>query len=138
MSATDITVPIQRPARVPLAVGGAQALFLIPLGLLQLVAAIVFGVTDDDVHGGEYVVGACGVTMAAAGVLVALRLSRGGVGIRRLAVALLAAQTAFSTVKLTVYDEASSAFVFFALIATAATLLFISSGAPAIEKETIR
>jgi hypothetical protein len=126
MSATEISVPIRHSARVPFAVRGAQALFFIPLGLLQLVAAIVFGITDG-VRGGEYAIGAWAATMAATGILVALRLSRGGTGIRRLALALLAAQTVFSVVKLTVYHESAS-FVFFAVIATAAALLSASRG----------
>jgi hypothetical protein len=119
MVTTEIT--IRRRSRVPLAVRGAQALFLVPLGLLQLVAAIVFGVTDD-LHGGDYAVGAWAVAMAAAGVVVALRLGRGDARTRRLAFALLAAQTAFALVKLGVYHESAS-FVFLGIIAAAATLL---------------
>ena len=101
-------------------------LFLVPLGALQLVAAIVFGITDG-VQGGEYAIGAWAATMAVAGIFVALRLSRGGNAIRRLAFALLAGQTAFSIVKLTVYHESAS-FVFFAIIATTAALLSTATG----------
>jgi len=126
MSATEIAIPLERPARVPAAVRGVQALFLIPLGLLQVVAAIVFSITDDDVHGYEYAIGAWAVAMGAAGILVAFRISRGDLGIRRLALALLAAQTAFSIVKLTVYHEPP---VFFAVIAAAAVLLYASRDA---------
>jgi hypothetical protein len=128
MSTAELVIPIQRPLRAALALRGAQVLFLVPLGLLQLVAAIVFGITDD-VQGGEYAIGAWGVTMAATGILVAVRLHRGGAGMWRLAFALLAAQTAFSIVKLTAYHEFGPSFVFFAVIASAAALLVIASDA---------
>jgi len=127
LSTTDVSLTIGAPSRVSLALRGAQVLFLVPLGALQLVAAVVFGVTDD-LQGGEYAVGAWAVAMAAAGILVGLRLGRGGAAIRHLAFALLAGQTAFSIVKLAVYHESAS-FVFFAIIAAAATLLTISTDA---------
>jgi hypothetical protein len=127
VSTTDVSLPIRTPARVPLTVRGAQVLFLVPLGSLQLVAAVVFGVTGD-LQAAEYAVGAWAVAMAAAGILVGLRLGHGGAAIRRLAFALLAGQTAFSIVKLTVYNESAS-FVFFAIIAAAAALLTTSRDA---------
>lgn len=60
--------------------------------------------------------------MAAAGVVVGLRLGAGGTAVRRAAFALLGAQTAFSLVKLAVYGESAS-LVFMALAAAAAVLL---------------
>ena len=121
MSTIQTGAPLQLPAHVPLAIRGAQALFLIPLGFLQLAAAIIFSITDG-VKGGQYAIGAWALTMATAGTLLAPRLGRHDRRIRRLALTLLALQTAFSTVKLTIYHESAS-FVFFAIIATALALL---------------
>jgi hypothetical protein len=55
---------------------------------------------------------------AAAGIVVGVRLAAGGAAVRHAALALIAAQTAFRLVKLTVYGESASV-VFLALAATA-------------------
>jgi hypothetical protein len=80
-------------------VRAAQAIFLVPLGLLQLVASIAFS-TADGLHGARYALAAWAAAMGAAGVAVGLLLGTGRPGVRRLAVALLPAQAAFSLVKL--------------------------------------
>jgi hypothetical protein len=109
-----------RPS-APLTVRAAQAIFLVPFGLLQLVAALAFSVADG-LHGAQYAVAAWAVAMAAAGVVVGIRLGSGDAAVRRAAFALLAGQTAFSLAKLTVYGESAS-FVFLALGAVPAVLL---------------
>jgi hypothetical protein len=121
MSAVEIGVSAPKPPSVPLAVRAAQAIFLVPFGLLQLVAALAFSVADG-LHGAQYAVAAWAVAMATASVAVGLRLGSGGAAVRRAAFALIAAQTAFSIVKLTVYGESAS-FVFLAFGAVAAVLL---------------
>jgi hypothetical protein len=121
MSAAEIPVFVPKPATVPPAVRAAQAIFLVPFGVLQLVAALAFSLADG-LHGAQYAVAAWAVAMAAAGIAVGLRLGPGGAAARRAAFALLAGQTAFSLVKLTVYHESAS-FVFLAFGAVAAVLL---------------
>ncbi|OHV28772.1 MULTISPECIES: hypothetical protein [Pseudofrankia] len=107
--------------RVPGTIRAAQALFLVPLGLFQLAASIGFSVTTS-LSDAEYLVAGWAMLMAATGVVAGLRLGRGGDKVARLAAGLLAAQTAFGLVKLTVYHESAS-FVFFAFTAACATLL---------------
>ena len=120
MSVAQLGIPAPR---VPPSIRAAQAIFLVPLGALQLVAAIAFSISDG-LHGAQYAVAAWAVAMGAAGVVVGLRLGAGGAATRRAAFALLAGQTAFSLVKLTVYGESAS-FVFLGLTAAAAILLLV-------------
>jgi hypothetical protein len=119
LAAAAAAVPRRRS--VTPAVRAAQAIFLVPLGLLQLVASIAFS-TADGLHGAQYALAAWAAAMGAAGVGVGLLLGTGRPGVRRLAVALLPAQAAFSLVKLTVYHESAS-FLFLGFVAAAALLL---------------
>ena len=120
------TSPVRAPAtyRVPIAVRGAQALLLLPLGALQLVAATAFLITDG-VHGvRDCLVAAWVLLMAPCCVLLALQLGRRQAGLLRAALLLLTAESALTVVKLTVYDE-SAALVFLAFIAACAGLLVL-------------
>ncbi len=122
MTTTDVTRP---PAtqRVPAAVRGAQALLLLPLGALQFVAAAAFLIADG-VHGaGDCAVAAWVLLMAPCSVAIAIRLGRRRATLRT-ALLLLAAESAFSAVKLTVYHESAS-LVFFGFIAACAGLLVL-------------
>jgi len=121
MTTAEIGISVPKPPSVSLSVRAAQAIFLVPFGLLQLVAALAFSVADG-LHGAQYAVAAWAVAIAAAGIAVGLRLGSGGAAVRRAAFALIAGQTAFSLVKLTVYGESAS-FVFLAFGAVAAVLL---------------
>jgi hypothetical protein len=119
---TDYTAsPTVSRERVPVAVRGAQLLFLVPLGALQLVACLVFTITLP-LTGAEYLVSGWAIVMSTAGIAIGLRLGRGGAWTLRVGLALLAAQTAFSVLKLTVYGESTS-YVFFGFIAACAALL---------------
>jgi len=110
--------------RMPVAVRAAQALLLLPLGILQLIAATAFLVADG-VHGArDIVVAAWVLIMAPCCTALALRLGRRRATLLRTALVLLAVESAFSTVKLTVYHESAS-LVFFAVIATCAGLLVL-------------
>jgi hypothetical protein len=120
MSAAEIPASVPKPTSVAPAVRAAQAIFLVPFGALQLVAARAFSFADGP-HGAQYAVAAWAVAMAAAGIAVGIRLGSGGVAARGAAFALLAGQTAFSLVKLTVYHESGS-LVFLACGAAAAVL----------------
>ena len=116
--------PVAEPTthRVPFAVRGAQALLVLPLGLVQLVATIAFSISLG-LHGaGDWSVAIWCPIMAAACVVTGARLGRRRPVLLRTALGLLGAQAAFSTVKLTVYHEAAS-LVFFGFVAAAAVLL---------------
>jgi hypothetical protein len=121
---TLTTQPLQAATtyRVPLAVRGAQALLLLPLGLVQLVATIAFSISLG-LHGaGDWSVAIWCPIMASACITTGVQLGRRRPVLLRVTLGLLAAQAAFSTVKLAVYHEAAS-LVFFAFIAAAAALL---------------
>jgi hypothetical protein len=119
---TATIAPADTTYRVPLSVRGAQAVLLVPLGLVQLVATVFFSITMGW-HGlGDTLVGSWAPVMACCCVAVALRLGRRRAALLRAALGLLAAQAAFSVVKLVAYHESAS-LVFFALIATGAGLL---------------
>lgn len=112
-----------RTRRVPGSVRWAQALLLLPLGLLQLVAAVTFTIVLHPTAIGDLCVAAWAVTMSSACALVAVRLGRPGPAAFRIAMGLLAAQAAFSVVKLTVYGEPESLVFMGITIATAVLLL---------------
>lgn len=110
--------------RTPAAVRVAQALLLLPLGILQFVAATAFLIADG-VHGaGDVVVAAWVLVMAPCCIALALRLGRRRANLLRTALLLLTAESAFSVVKLAVYHESAS-LVFFAFIAACAGLLVL-------------
>src|SRR4051812_14117227 len=123
MSATELSIPLPRH-RVPLSLRGAQALLFGPLGALQVVAPIVFLSTLHSTSWGK-LVGAWAIAMGATGILTAVRLPRQDRTTDRLALAVLASQVAFASVKLTVYHESAS-LVFFGL--TGLTGLLIWAG----------
>jgi hypothetical protein len=108
-------------SRVPRTVRGAQFLLLVPLGAFQLVATIAFSIAMP-LSGKDYLPAIWAPIMASACIVTALRLGRGGARVRTAAWVLLAAQTAFSLLKLTVYGESAS-LVFLALTAACAGLL---------------
>jgi hypothetical protein len=109
--------------RVPASVRGAQALLLIPLGVLQLTAATAFTITGAVVTPGDWFVAIWAIVMGAGGAVVAVRLS-GRRATPRLALGLLGAQAAFSAVKLTAYGETGS-LLFLGLTVLAAVLLLL-------------
>jgi len=117
------TRSLDRTPRVPRSVRWAQALLLIPLGLVQLVAAVTFTIVLHPTAIGDLAVAAWAVTMSSACAVVALRLGRPGPVAFRIAMGLLAAQAAFSVVKLTVYGEPESLVFMGLTIATAVLLL---------------
>ena len=122
MSTVTATSPTAARRRVPLSVRGAQLMFLVPLGTFQLAASTYF-LTTLGVDGPlDVLVGAWAVAMSAAGAVTGLVLGRGRLRTLRVALGLLAAQTAFGTIKLTVYGESAS-FVFFGFVVVAAALL---------------
>jgi hypothetical protein len=113
----------QRTTRaVPWSVRGAQGVLLLPLGLLQLVATIVFSVAEGLHDAQDWIVGAWAPPMAMACAFVGLRLARREAGVVRAAALLLFAQAVFSAVKLVSYHESAS-FVFLGLVAATVTLL---------------
>ena len=119
------TAELVRPAtarRVPGTVWGAQALMLLPLGALQLIAAVAFSISQGW-HGPRDVIVALWVLlMSPACIAVAVRLGRPQRSVLTAALVLLASQTGFAFVKLTCYHESAS-LVFFAFIAVTAGLL---------------
>ena len=120
------TTRLSRPitTKVPLSVRGAQAVFLLPLGLVQMTASIVFSIKLglDGAH--EYALATWAPAMALACVAFAFALARPRAGTLRIGLLLLTAQTAFATVKLVGYHESAS-LVFFAFVAAAAGLLVL-------------
>jgi hypothetical protein len=104
-----------------MSIRGAQFLLLLPLGALQLVATIVFSITEH-LAPGEYVLAVWAPLMAIACIITAWRLARGRLRTLRTALLLLAAQTAFSLINLTVEHE-SAPLVVLAIIAACAALL---------------
>ncbi|GGM48372.1 hypothetical protein ACFFX1_45175 [Dactylosporangium sucinum] len=120
MSITETVAPVATRKRVPVAVRIAQFVLLVPLGAFQLVASVAFSLTMP-MSGRDYAVAAWAVLMSLACVVTGLRLGRGGRALRG-ALGLLAAQTAFSLVKLTVFGESAS-LVFLAVVAVGAGLL---------------
>ncbi|MET7401806.1 hypothetical protein ABZS66_50830 [Dactylosporangium sp. NPDC005572] len=120
MSTTATEAPVATRKRVPIPVRAAQLVLLVPLGAFQLAATVGFSLTTP-MSGRDYAVAAWAVLMSLAGIVTGLRLARGGRA-PRAALALLAAQTAFSLVKLTVFDESAS-LVFLAIVAVCAGLV---------------
>ncbi|MGW5237698.1 hypothetical protein ACWEOW_02055 [Monashia sp. NPDC004114] len=108
-------------SRMPRSVRAAQLLLLVPLGAFQLVATIAFSLTIP-MSGKDYVVAVWAPIMASMCIVIALRFGRGTPRVLAVALGLLAAQTAFSLVKLVVYGE-SPALVFLAMTAACAGLL---------------
>ena len=108
-------------SRMPHSVRAAQLLLLVPLGAFQLIASIAFSLIIP-MSGKDYLVAIWAPVMAGLCVAVALRFGRGTPRVLGIALGLLAAQTAFSLVKLLVYGE-SAALVFLALTAACAGLL---------------
>ena len=100
---------------------GAQFLLGIPLGLFQLAAVIGFTAAGATVTRGDWLVAAWGLAMSTACVVLAVRIYR-STRARVVAFAVLAAQAAFSLVKLAIYHESES-FVFLAIIAVTAITL---------------
>jgi hypothetical protein len=124
MTMSELVRPTTAPAMptVPGTVRGAQALMLLPLGVLQLVAAIAFSISEGW-HGPRDVIVALWVlVMAPTCIVVATRLGRPQRSVLTAALALLACQTGFALVKLTCYHESAS-LVFFGFIAVTAGLL---------------
>jgi hypothetical protein len=107
--------------RMPAAVRGAQLLMLVPLGAFQLVATIAFSISMP-LAGKDYLPAIWAPIMASACIVTALRLGRGTAVLLRVALALLAAQTAFSLLKLLAFGESAS-LVFLAITAGCAGLL---------------
>ena len=107
--------------RMPAAVRGAQLLMLVPLGAFQLVATIAFSIAMP-LSGKDYLPAIWAPIMATACIVTALRLGRGTAVLLRVALALLAAQTAFSLLKLLAFGESAS-LVFLAITAACAGLL---------------
>jgi len=112
---------ITRRRRMPATVRGAQLLMLVPLGAFQLVATIAFSMAMP-LSGKDYLPAIWAPIMATAGIVTALRLGRGTAVLRRVALALLVAQTAFSLLKLLAFGESAS-LVFLAITAACAGLL---------------
>jgi hypothetical protein len=109
---------------VPGTIRVAQAVLLLPLGLVQLLATIVFSITEG-LHGaGDYVVAVWAPVMATCCIASGLLLRRGRRTVLTAALGLLAAQAGFSIVKLAVYHESAS-LVFLAVIAIGAGLLVL-------------
>jgi hypothetical protein len=121
MTTSASTEPTTVRSRVPIAVRGGQFLLLIPLGAFQLVATIAFSLAMP-MSGRDYLPAVWAPIMASACIVTALRLGRGTRRVLRVALALLAAQTAFSLLKLVVFGESAS-LVFLALTAACAGLL---------------
>jgi hypothetical protein len=121
MSATELSIPLPR-RRVPLSLRGAQALLFGPLGALQVVAPVIFLSTLHSTSWGK-LVGAWAIGMGATGIVTAVRLPRQDASTDRLALAMLASEVAFATVKLTVYHESAS-LVFFGLTGVTGLLLW--------------
>jgi hypothetical protein len=118
-------IPSTRPTvRMPRSVRAAQVLLLLPLGLVQLVAAVTFTIVLRPTAPGDLAVAAWAIAMSSACTITALRFGRPGTGAFRIALGLLVAEAAFSVVKLTVYREPES-LVFLALTVTAASLLLL-------------
>ena len=119
----------QSPETAPRVAGRvAQFLLGIPLGLFQLAAVVGFSLTDKTIAGAEWLLAAWGFLMAAACAVVAVRVYDSARA-RRIAFALLAAQTLFSLVKLIVYHESAS-FIFFGIIAVTGGALTVYHRAP--------
>jgi hypothetical protein len=121
---TTMTEP--RPAagtrRMPRTVRAAQAVLLVPMGLLQLVAVPAFSISLGLHSARDWAVASLGLLMALATTTAALRLGRPEPRYLRAALAVLAVQTLFSGIKLIAYHE-HAAFVFFAMTVLVAGLL---------------
>src|SRR5215203_3614446 len=102
---TELTTSARR--RIPAAVRGAQVLMLIPLGAFQLIATIAFSVLMP-LSGKDYLPAIWAPIMATACIVTALRLGRGTAVVLRVALGLLAAQTAFGLLKLLAFGESAS------------------------------
>lgn len=123
MTTTEVA-PSHATNRVPVTVRAAQVLLLLPLGMLQFVAATAF-IIADGVHGPrDCIVAAWVLVMAPCSAVLALRLGRPQARLLQVSLLLLAAQSAFSVVKLAVYHESAS-LVFFAFIAACVGLLVL-------------
>ena len=120
-STEPTTTAKMRMPRMPHAVRAAQLLLLVPLGAFQLVATIAFSLIIP-MSGKDYFVAVWAPIMAGMCIVTALRFGRGTPRVLGVALGLLAAQTAFSLVKLLVYGE-SAALVFLAVTAACAGLL---------------
>jgi hypothetical protein len=115
--------PTTARRRMPVAARAAQLLMLIPLGAFQLVASIAFSITMP-LSAKDYLPAVWAPIMAAACILTALRFGRATAVVLRVALTLLAAQTAFSLLKLIAFGESAS-LVFLAVIAVCAGLLAV-------------
>jgi hypothetical protein len=108
-------------SRMPHSVRAAQLLLLVPLGAFQLVATIAFSITMP-LSGKDYLPAVWAPIMAGMCIVVALRIGRGTTRVLAVALGLLAAQTAFSLLKLVGYGESAS-LVFLTVTAVCAGLL---------------
>jgi hypothetical protein len=104
MSTATYEIPRRAPRRLWPALRGAQALLLLPLGALQLLAVLVFSVRGDLSTAG-YLVAAWAASMAIAGIALSLVLAWRTERIRSAVHVLLLCQVAFAALKLTVYGE---------------------------------
>jgi hypothetical protein len=109
MSSISLYVPRPAPRRIWPALRGAQALLLLPLGLLQL-AAVVSAATSGATAGG-YGLAFAAAAAGAAAIGLALLLPRRTHGVRDAATVLLLAQVGLSSVKLTVYGQTAALLV---------------------------
>ncbi|GAA4243837.1 hypothetical protein [Dactylosporangium darangshiense] len=107
--------------KIPLSVRGAQFFLLVPLGAFQLVATVAFSLTMS-LSGKDYIAVVWAPIMSLACIVAAVRLGRGGTGWLRAALVLLAAQAAFSLLKLLAFGESAS-LVFLGFVAVCAGLL---------------
>jgi hypothetical protein len=108
--------------RMPRTVRAAQAVLLVPMGLLQLVAVPAFSISLGLHNARDWAVAALGLLMALATTAAALRLGRPEPRWLRAALGVLAVQIVFSGIKLTAYHE-HAAFVFLAMTALTVVLL---------------
>jgi peptidoglycan/LPS O-acetylase OafA/YrhL len=121
MATTELR-PAPRTGRMPAAVRAAQAVLLLPMGLLQVVAVPAFSVSLGLHTARDWAVATLGFLMAIGTVAVALRLGRREPRMLRAALGVLAVQTLFSAIKLIAYHE-QAALVFLALTGLAAGLV---------------
>jgi hypothetical protein len=121
VSATELRISLPQ-RRVPFSLRGAQVLLFGPLGALQVVAPVVFLSTLHSTSWGK-LVGAWAIAMGATCIVTAVRLPRQDRTTDRLALAVLASEVAFASVKLTVYHESAS-LVFFGLTGLTGLLLW--------------
>jgi peptidoglycan/LPS O-acetylase OafA/YrhL len=116
--------PALRAGRMPIPVRAAQAVLLLPMGLLQVVAVPAFSISLGLHTGRDWAVATLGLFMAFGTVAAGFGLRRREPRMLRAALGVLAVQTLFSVIKLTAYHE-QAALVFLALTAVATALVVL-------------